>query len=199
MKFKRYLIEEYTIHDVTVIVNHINNDCKRYLGQLEDYNIRKEEMLTSGRVIPVKVFGEKTIRKDRTPRDMPVNLHKWVDEWFHTKFGIKARSETIFCVSDGVSASNYGEPYLIFPIGEFDIIWSDKVVDLYNRAEVKHWDYDTYINNFLEFKASTYKKGHLLDALKTSNEIMLHCEKYYVLQKSNTYVLSEVLHSLRNK
>jgi hypothetical protein len=62
---------------------------------------------------------------------MPDELHDYLDEQFKKKFGWKARSEGVFCVRSKQIAYNYGNPYSVFPIGNYKYIYSNKIHDLY--------------------------------------------------------------------
>lgn len=48
----------------------------------------------------------KKVRKDRKPRDLDINTHNKVDEYFYEKFGIKFRSQSLFCTGSINNAKN---------------------------------------------------------------------------------------------
>jgi hypothetical protein len=116
-KFYNYINEDY-IED---IIQSIQKDCKPYLKELSGRNFLKHDLLTSGRN-DSRNFAVKNIRQDRKPRDIYPDIHEFIDNELQKKFGIKARSQTLFCYSNVSDAANYGSAYYIFPIGDFEII-----------------------------------------------------------------------------
>ncbi|WP_415396242.1 hypothetical protein [Sulfurimonas sp. CS5] len=71
-----------------------------------------------------------TTRKNRKPKHLPLELHEKVDEYFFNKFGIKFRSQSVFCTGKMKSALDYGKVAIIEPVGHFEICWSPKCYDL---------------------------------------------------------------------
>lgn len=63
------------------------------------------------------------VRKDRQPRDTSLYVHGLLDAYFQEKFGVKVRSEGLFCTGDRETAERYGKANYIFPIGEFKFVW----------------------------------------------------------------------------
>lgn len=126
-------------------------------------------------------FVKKKVRKDRKPRDTPEDIHEWADNWFYENFGIRARSNTMFCTSEASKTKQYGELYIVFPIGNFEIIWSHRLKDLYTEWMVTK-GLEFWKDYFLTSFAKTYHKGNLQKAIKSGNEIMLHCDEYYILR-----------------
>jgi len=135
------------------------------------------------------------------------------DEWFYKKFGIKARSQTVYCTGSRKVATDYGFPFFCFPVGKFDIIWSPKIDDLFLRiTEIKvieeakgvtlsfeeakaKIDDINFINDAELYKAidsllskAQYVKGSLDKALASKNEIMIHCNHYYVARDDDPEV-----------
>lgn len=69
-----------------------------------------------------------TTRKGRMPSEMPRWAHDRLDDIFEKQFGVKLRSDTLFCHAR--PSSSYGQPFAIVPIGDYDIYWSKDVSDL---------------------------------------------------------------------
>ncbi|RUM46236.1 MAG: hypothetical protein DSY46_00480 [Hydrogenimonas sp.] len=91
------------------------------------------------------------------------------------KFGIRFRSQSIFCTGDIQSAKQYGEIAVIEPIGDFEICWSPKCHDL---IEIEDYPWMSIEEFIIE---NEYQIGNLQKAIKSCNEIMLFCEKYKVV------------------
>jgi hypothetical protein len=189
MKFKNYLIEnvfdDINKKEANKILQLIKKDCQPYINILKKLSFKY--YLLSGRQLGYGSlnFDKKKIRTDRKPKDTPIEIHEWIDDWFYKKFGIKARSSTLFCTSDKSFAISYGKIYYIFPIGDFEFIWNTKKQDLYNRAYMDR-GIDKYIDYFMTDYAPYYVKGHKKEALKLRNEIMLYCKEYYILNSKNS-------------
>lgn len=194
MKFYNYINES---DDIEKIKKTLEKDCNHYLNQLTSKNFLKKDLLVSGRKKNVD-FGIGDIRKKRNPRNTENEFHEWIDGQFNKTFGIKARSQTLFCFDNVSSATNYGAPHYIFPIGRFEVIWSKEFRDLYStRPYMDAYGLEGYKEFFLENILPTYIKGNLKDALKSGNEIMLYCESFqYYMMKSfnkNTHELLSIL------
>lgn len=71
------------------------------------------------------------VRENRRPRDSSQVIHQMLDDYFEKQTGIKYRSASVFATKSFFTAEEYGEPYLIFPIGKFDYAWSPDVYDAY--------------------------------------------------------------------
>ena len=87
-------------------------------------------------------FFQSKVRKDRTPRDTPTEIHNMVDDVFQEKFGVKPRSNSIFCLLDRTGSADYGDPYIILPIGKYKTIWSPKIEDMFNSLDAYMKNYD---------------------------------------------------------
>jgi hypothetical protein len=141
MKFKQYITESGEL-SVQEVLEQIYTDCKPYLKDLVrggfDYYRKNDNLLYSGRNTRADMF-KKSVRTDRKPKDTSEDVQKFVDEAFKKKFGVKARSSSLFATGRVDTAQGYGNSvYTIFPIGKYKVIWSPNIMDLYN--DVSDWD-----------------------------------------------------------
>lgn len=134
----------------------------------------------------------------RQPKDMPFHLHSFLDNLFLQKFGWRARSAGVFCTGEESQANYYGTPYKIYPTDGYKFIWSPEVMDLYGDFDAfrsysgKYRKFsnqrgelvdnprpteDEIEQHFVEL-LKTYKTDNLSEALRSGNEIMLHCKQY---------------------
>lgn len=127
MKFKTYL-NEVNEKEINEVVSLIEKNCKEYLK----YFYKNKTALISGRKYENSDFIDKEIRKNREPLDSPLFLHEFLDSIFNKKFGKKLRSESMFCKSDG-DVRHYGNKYIIFPIGKYNLYYSNTIRDLYSH------------------------------------------------------------------
>jgi len=71
-------------------------DCLPYLKQLKKDNFK---FLYSGRRKTDPIFKQK-VRKDRKPLDTPEEIHNLIDNEFFYQHGVKARSQSLFALTD---------------------------------------------------------------------------------------------------
>jgi hypothetical protein len=203
MKFKNYLIENQE-DKINEMIYLIKKDCQPFLK--EWHKINKGPLLTGRK--NEKSFNKKQVRKNRKPRDTPEELHKLVDEWFYKKFKLKLRSNSIFSTFSYRIVGVYGVPYCVFPIGDYTIISSEEIKDLYNNidylfykkfsdsvltyndlSEEKQKEFQNILLKHLE--KSNYKKGLRYH----DNEQMINCKEYYILSYyiyNNTRIKDEI-------
>ena len=77
------------------------------------------------------LYLEKTPRSDRRPMDMPGKAHERFDDEFKKEFGWKARSEGTFVTASYSKSKGYGDPYVFFPVNNYEYIYNPEVHDLY--------------------------------------------------------------------
>lgn len=193
ISFKQFLLE-----DEQDPIDLIRRDCKPFLNIWDQYglfrgmNLKSEEKvigtIKNQHAAAYKNFEvyKRKVRKDRKPLSTSDKRHVEANKWFEDNFGVKARSEGLFCYPKGLwqNASEYGKMYLIFPIGEFKIIWSPEVKDLFMQIdfgkEIRRKNIDELLGS-LEFQDNDVKA-----ALKSSSELMVICDEYYVVE-ANAY------------
>jgi hypothetical protein len=125
------------------------------------------------------------IKTPRKPRDTDKELHQITDRWFKKKFGVYARSETIFCSRSRMEASKYlvfGGRLLEIEIPEhksYVAIYSLLVTDLYSETSHLKPPYNELeINDLLESKS--YKSTNDLSVIPSyfTGEIMLSIDEF---------------------
>lgn len=151
---------------------------------------------------------KKAVRSDRLPLNTEKETQVLYDNWFEKKFGYRVRSESMFCFGeDGREAARqYGRVFLVFPIGDFQYVWSPNVLDLQIHAESEYdgdadWDADDEppkyeLNepnvNALLSKAR-YKKTGLRAALGSESEIMVRCKSYYAIPAEYVHYIHDLV------
>jgi hypothetical protein len=140
-------------------------------------------------------FSYKKPRADRRPTDSSPAWHDVLDIVMKKKFGVKARSEGVFCKT--VTPTGYGMDYMVFPIGKYKCIWSDMIMDAYFQ-EPGGFDYDPddpgnrYEQDMERYMAhgehiiDMYQQGGIhkvaasLNGPKQKHEVALICKSYYM-------------------
>jgi len=114
-------------------------------------------------------------RKNRKPSNLDFKLHYEIDNYFFKRFGIKFRSQSVFCTGDIETAKAYGKVAEIKPIGDFEVCWSPKCFDMFEIEDYPKMDIEEFIIR------NEYQIGNLEEAIKSGNEIMLYCDSYKVV------------------
>jgi len=145
----------------------------------------------------------------RDPTDMDKYWHDRLNVYFTQKFGAPYRN-AVFCTGDFHVAGEYGTPSMIFPVGDFEFIWSPKVSDLYTEIEDRELNFDPaeiqpdsydnrkeYKEDVKKYKDDTkslfknemkaYTNKNLQKAIKSKYEIMLRCKEYYFIDARDFY------------
>jgi len=152
-------------------------------------------------------FMKKRVRLgNRTPKDMPQDLHKKLNKYFEMKFGAPFRNAMFVTGDDGV-ANEYGAVYTVYPIGEFEYLWSLHVHDLYsiwenylpwfdrndNKKEEKKKLKEAYLEFYNEEIKYGYQTTDLNAAIKSGHEIMLRCSNYYAVRHDMAEEINRIL------
>jgi len=185
------------------------NKIKNYLNDLKRIS-PLPGLLLSGRSKNTDEFvGD--VRKNRVPRDTPQHIHDFFNNYFDEEYGIKARSETLFCTTTPQSTGLYGTAYMIFPFGSYEIIWNPGIVDLYDLKNISYienvidylqsdnYGYDIAEEDvrreaeYLQQKLEEYQVGNLKVALDTEVEIMLDCDRYLAINLEHFDTVKEWL------
>jgi len=168
----------------------IIQNCKPFLGEI-DNDIKRYKLY---RGVEHKPSAPAVIRSarltTREPRDTTNNIHDVFNEIFVERFGAPFRN-AIFVTGSRMAALEYGELVTIYPIGEFKYLWSPEFRDLTRALEIYHdpdFDLIDQVRNIIN--KGNYKTTDLKQAIKSGNEIMLWCEKYYVV--SSKRVLTQI-------
>lgn len=191
MRYIQYLNEDTDqntkeeLHDILIV---IYKRCKPFINDLINQGWNKnDDLLISGRNSRDPIIY-KDIRKDRRPKNTAPIRSAVYDEIFNELFHIRFRSNAIFCSGDLHQANGYGNnTYLIFPFGKYNIIWSNKVRDMYDNMYImkieSEYDYNygsskELTQDIKSFIKSAYNQGEIVKALRSENEIMLHTKEY---------------------
>ncbi len=173
-RFNNYLNESLK-QELDVVLNKIEDKCSHYLNEVRKRNY----WLYSGRRNDSDLLIHKKVRKDRRPKDTPLDLHFYLDELFRMKTGIKLRSNSVFGIRSYDIARKYGTVYVLFPIGNNYSLWyNPDVNDLWSEVSWIHKEQrsldDEDIQKFLKDLVNGYKRGFT----KYMQETMLHCDNY---------------------
>ncbi|WP_350588195.1 MULTISPECIES: hypothetical protein [unclassified Psychrobacter] len=133
------------------------------------------------------ILENKFLKEPRVPLHTNINIHNVADNWFYNKFGVRARSETIFCTTDLHQALRFGYVHKIVPIEDEGIrfIYSPNVIDLIDiQEDIEERSEGCYdekeIVEWLESKYYCIEKSFKDIPSGFKGEIMLYCKKYEI-------------------
>jgi hypothetical protein len=151
-RFTQHLTESSGDTPLSEILTLIYQKCQPFLKDIVAQKTQFKYLPYSGRNNNQDHFI-KSIRSDRTPKDMNQEVHAYLDNIFNHKFGFKARSNAIFITGYRSLAMGYGSNlYCILPIGNYKFIYSEKIKDLYMAIDhvVGTQSYDQWLHNNLQ-------------------------------------------------
>lgn len=191
MDFKLYDEDNVLRTDIVDdIVSTIKNDCSPWLNELQGAEAYRGMLGAKN-----SLFVKKETRPDRRPRDTSKHLHDLWDDWFEKKFGFRARSQSIFISGNKVEAHEYGEVYLVFPIGKnYNYLASRGIRDLTNQFARMYID---AAENDEEYAARKKKvSGGVVDRI-SYEDIITKEEVFQTMNEKTSYIqgknLSEYL------
>lgn len=157
-------------------------------------NIDEEDPILIDGMDEIPLF-KKTVRTDRRPLNSSNEAQVMYDKWFEKKFGYKVRAESMFCFPEDEKdgAKQYGPVCLVFPIGDFEYVWSPKVVDLQIYTEDKIGGYGDEADIIAMLDKAGYKNTGLGSALGKGSEIMVKCKSYYAIPADFVHDIHELV------
>ena len=157
----------------------IKRDCQPYLKQAGNMVFRNGLWRGLGLDNPSARMTKTARLGDRIPRDMDQGLHEKLNVFFNNTYGHPYRNG-VFVTGDADEASQYGQLYQIFPIGNFDYLWSPDIPDLMGALSTyNHYNED--FNEWMSENLTTYRGNDLQHAARMNTEIMLWTKQYYAL------------------
>lgn len=86
-------------------------------------------------------------RSDRKSKDTNAVFSELIDSYFNHKFGFKYRSGGLFCSTSPGQARSYAPVFIVFPCGDYKILGSELVHDLYDLLTSNSLKYDKLLND----------------------------------------------------
>lgn len=173
--------------DLDELKRTLLSDCSAYIEGLRKCN--------PGDILLRGYFGKIEIAQAfshnlnfRKPLHTPENIHNLVNARFETKFGWKIRNG-VFCYGFNIRSNEvpkdlgYGPFHICFPIGDFKIVYSPTIIDMYGHITVTKQPIESIINEL------DYTDETLCEAINSGdrkhqnvgNEISVCVSTYYLV------------------
>lgn len=172
-------------NDITI--EKVLSDCEKYLNEFSN-DIR----LWRGVNYSVDGIFKVIPRKDRRPKDTPLQVQNILDTHFKRRFGWKARSEGVFVSNDNNQAGEFGKYiYRFMPIGDYKYVWSPGINDL--TAYLEEEDvisssggrftirYTGDMDETLGYVVDSYRDHGLKSVSVKGKEVSFYCPDGYYL------------------
>jgi len=114
---------------------------------------------------------KRKVRTDRRPLDTNKEFHDYIDDYFFKTFGWRGRSNVLFTWGRKFGVIGLYD-WIVFPIGNYKIIWSDTLYDLYSESPT--------VKEFEDELAKTYTDKDIKTAVTFDHEVMLNCKEVYM-------------------
>jgi len=198
-KFKNYINEVgiigVTPENIDEAVEIINKNCKKFVKEIQGYGFPYRgfaSMDHAKQVIPhSSVLYEHQVRKDRQPRYIPKDLHKFLSEYSKKNFGWDIRTEGVFTASRN-TAKNYSAfrepPKAVIPIGNYKYVCLSKnliklygLYDAYTRGDA-YIENDDWVKRELIGHLKNYRTNGIQNVVQNQGaswECIINTDKYY--------------------
>ena len=122
-------------------------------------------------------FVLKRARKNRTPRDSQVLAHRLFNKIL-SDFGNnpKWRSNSVFVSTDESVSTHYGPTWIMIPVGNFDALTSNSIVDLYTFFDPTAYNDFRHIGKFTN--AEVVRRSVLDDWIQKSKKTPVYSTVY---------------------
>jgi hypothetical protein len=198
--FKQYISEadenELSRLHMVDVLNRVKADCQQFLHRAAGAG--KFHGLYTGLQTARWPDCEVQVRKDKAPIPTPKRIQDTFDRVMRELYSKEFRSDAFFATGSPAMSDERGIKHLVFPIGKFEYLWSEKQADLIygfgseedlvdekglyfdmQEAEGEEAE-DKVLKAFLkdnEFKLNQ----ELRQCADKKHEVMIDCKYYYAI------------------
>lgn len=180
MRYKTYLNESefHTTENWEEMKKSLDSKCKPYIKELK--GVRYLLVRGVSNVNVPQYMNIKSVRTNRKPRVISYALHDELGDISLDMFGWNIRKEGLFTTKSVQDAKKWGNPIIIFPIGNFEYVWMENVYDLYSMYDSNDFHDNLYDikSEMTEYQTSNLNK-YLKTSITTTSECIIKCKKYY--------------------
>lgn len=125
--------EQELLDDVLKVCELANTEAGKYMSKYKD----KKDILYRGEHTTFTNFDVETVRKDRRPKDSSKNWHDLYNMMLSSFDDNPGwRNSSLFVTRDQSEAAEYGDGVIVIPIGEYKMLSSKMLKDMYNSFEM---------------------------------------------------------------
>jgi len=151
MRLQQY-INETTLSDRArgQLKEYIANNCKPFLKEFGIRYMHDYFIFRGLKTQNIKTFTKIKTRKDRLPRIIDKDLHKYLNELGKELFGWKIRSEGVFTGAH-FTAQAYGDVSIFIPSGNYKYVYIKNTHKIYTLLDMHLYDISCLndIENFI--------------------------------------------------
>lgn len=186
MRSKEFITEEYGKEELISYLNEIKKDCQPFLNEWGNV-----PLIRGVKTVPDSFVKKEVRLADRRPKDTPRRLHNKFNKALTELTGLPYRNG-MFASGRSDVAADYGNPYIVFPMGNFKYIWSGLISDLYGKwQEVEPREHNNESpaefskrlgdveDEYIKKSMPSYKSTDLPTAINSGHEIMFWTTGYY--------------------
>lgn len=121
-------------------------------------------------------------REDRSPKNMSLNFHHFINKCMDfAGLGVN-RSNGVFVTANAKFAESFGKVYMFFPVNGYYYIWSDDIIDFtfFKMIDIIFDNYGKYGHSF---------RGWIFFV---GNDMRNKDARYYVIEKNRKTALNEI-------
>jgi hypothetical protein len=148
-------------------IEMLKKDCAPVIKEIT----KARKLIYRGATKQGTLITRRRTRMNRRPLNMEIEIHRILDQLFKKKFGWRARSQSITGTSNMESAFMFGgEVYMLFPIGEYEVLWIKSVGDLMQLIPL-------WIEEFFDEAIAGKRKSHIRRMIGTwSGGVLKHID-----------------------
>ena len=179
MRLQKYITEQKSFAELS---EEIYSNCSKYIKEIKGAKGALVRTIAQFGITSKGAVIKKKTRPDRKPKDIPIEIHKKIDDMFYKTYGWRARSKNVaFCWAMPFNYPTFSNLSLFFPVGNYKYLWSPDVEDLFESLE-KTFSYDDEVELFAKEILPTYTDKGLKMACTTNHEVMVNCKEYYLIR-----------------
>lgn len=170
------------------VISILENECKTYLNNLKE-SPRGHYLLRAYKydIEDIKEFNHNL--DYRKPLNTPEHIHNQINSFYITKFGWKIRNGA-FCYGYDSKLGKplnlgYGPFNLFFPIGDYELVYSPIIWDMYGIYNNDKNGMNIILNssNYIKSDLNNYLSSEkTIDSFK--NEVSVRTIKYFLVNYS---------------
>ena len=153
------------------VVENIKKNCQPFIKEWGGVPHPDQALYRGIDIVwPHYIFNTQPKRK---PMGMNLKAQSELDDFFQQEYGHKYRSEyVVFCTGNEAHTQMFGEPHVIFPVGNFSYLWSPDINDINFSFILK------MVHEVID--ESRFIHNRLLSDV-ADHEVMINVKSYYAI------------------